>query len=338
MTNPSVRVELHRHLDCAMRPSTLRELLEIKGELQPQASEREFRDRFLIEQPMVNLKSVLEKFTVSQTVLESSDVLRRLTRECLEDAVKDGIRLIELRFAPTYICDNHPDLNFERVLEGILEGREQCRHLPIEVGLIAIIQRTRSVQDAEQVLAFVLANRRHFVGIDLADQEEGFDAQPFEPLFRRAHDQGLGITIHAGESPSPKAAERIRYAVEHLHASRIGHGIQCIHSPELIDWLIARDIHLEICPTSNVLTQSVRNLAAHPVRALFEQGVSLSINTDDPGIFNITLANEYQLVQKTHGFSDADFARINSMACQSSFLPEEIRTMVSRELSKSPSS
>jgi adenosine deaminase len=318
------KTELHRHLDCSIRPATLRELLTVAGDEVPH-SERDFAKKYLVKEPMRDLGSVLLKFLAAQKALSSREILSRITRECIEDAYAEGINLLELRYSPTFIQEGHSELSFDDIHAGILEGLQASARLPVKVGLIAIFQRIKPLREAENVLDFVLNNKDTFVGVDLADNEDGFDPGPFEKIFSRAKSNGLRITIHAGEAPIASAADNVRVAIERLHAERIGHGIQIGNaaiprSKETLEFVAKRGVLLEICPTSNILTNAVPSMDKHPLLRLREAGVKISINTDDPGVFDFNLTHEYDVVADQFGFTAEDFKKMNQDARDASFL------------------
>lgn len=316
------KVELHRHLELSIRHSTLRELAPQVGISVPE-SEAGFRDLFLVTEPMKDLGAVLNKFLATQAVLHSEEVLTRITFEAIEDAANEGIRILELRYAPTFIHEGHEHLNFEKIHASIVKGVEMARakNLPIAVGLLATIQRIRSVEIAEKVADFAIDHRDHFVGIDLADNEVGFDSAPFSRVFLKAKKAGLHITVHSGEADVPEAANYVRQAIELLGAERIGHGVQIYKSPEVMEFVKEKRVPLELCPTSNWLTNAVASTASHPFRQLMEAGVPVTINSDDPGVFNIDLTNEYRVLRDEHGFTEAEFNHCNDIAAANSFIP-----------------
>jgi adenosine deaminase len=314
------KVELHRHLECSMRLSTLTELATDLGMDVPQ-TDSGLHNQFLVLEPMRDLESVLQKFLRTQKVLESEEILARITYEAIEDAVNDGIKILELRFAPTFITDGHPNLNFEKVLRGIRKGVEHAKELPIAVGFISIIQRILSTEIAERVLDFTLENKDFFMALDLADNEQGFDPLNFAKIFSRARENGLGITVHAGEADFPGSAINVKNSIEVLGAQRIGHGLQIYKDPDVMTLLKRKGIPLELCLTSNWLTQATESLETHPVRKLMEAGVPVTLNTDDPGIFGIDLTHEYGLWHRIHEFTKDEFDLCNDLAAASSFIP-----------------
>ena len=138
--------------------------------------------------------------------------------------------------------------------------------------------------------------KEHFVGLDLAD-DEGLPAQPFAPC-SKAKAQGLGITVHAGEPNVPGAPKNILVALDELGADRIGHGVQAIKDDRVVERLAREGVVLELCPTSNVLTQAVSSVGEHPIQSLMHRGVRTTINTDDPGVMGLTLMDECMALKR----------------------------------------
>ena len=314
------KVDLHRHLDCSMRWETLLELAPIVG-IELPADPEKVRDFFLVRSPMKNLAEVLQKFMHAQKVLANEVILERLAFEACEDAFNDGIRVLELRYAPTFIQQGHPSLNFESIHQAFLRGLERAeKTFPMATGLICIIQRTLPMSEAESVCDFAIENKSSFVGIDLADAEENFEPKKFEKLFSKAKGHGLNITIHSGEVPSPLAPQWVKDSIQILGAQRIGHGVQIIQNPEIIKFIVDQKIPLEVCPISNWLTQAFPSHEAHPITQLIKLGVQITINSDDPGIFGTKLSDDYHILQKYHHFQAMDFQLANDIAIKHSFI------------------
>ncbi|MBX3040580.1 MAG: adenosine deaminase [Bdellovibrionaceae bacterium] len=309
-----------------MRWSTLIELAPQVGIELPSDPKRQ-REEFLITTQMKDLESVLKKFLRAQRVLASTEILERLAFEACEDAYNDGVIVMEMRYAPTFITDGHPSLNFESVHQALHRGIERAKsRFPIAAGLIGIVQRIKPLAEAERVVDFVIDHKDSFIGLDLADNEDGFDPLPFAPLFMKAKKAGLRITVHSGEIPHPQSPKWVKASVEILGAERIGHGIQIIQSPEVMAFIRDRKIPLEVCPHSNWLTQAFPDHAAHPVRKLHEAGIIITVNSDDPGLFASTLTDDYEILQRVHRFTPHEFAAMNEEAVRASFIPAaEIR-------------
>lgn len=317
------KVELHCHLELAIRHNTLREFATAKGF--DVGSPGALEEAFLIQQPMGELPSVLHKFLNTRDLLDSTACMERVAFEVCEDMYKDSnVRVLELRYAPSFLLDKHVHLSPSDLQQAIIRGIRKAESMyPMVVGLICILQRTKSIEDNAQWVEFALQPKNEFIGLDLADNEVDFDPEPFIPFFRKAKSAGLGITVHAGEPLVPGISKNIRTAIEHMGADRIGHGLQSIHDPEVIDLLIQTGIPLELCPTSNWLTGACRDFKSHPFRNLFECGVKTTVNTDDPGIMCTTLLREYEQLQMHQGVTLEMFKMCNNWARQSSFIPKE---------------
>ncbi len=315
-----IKAELHRHLELCMRPETIWELAPQFGI--PLKSQQDFQDRFMILEPMKDLGTVLNKFLDTQRLLARPDIIERVAYEaCIDAYVNEGIRILELRYAPTFIQQGHR-LSFEDIHEAIVAGVSRAEiEYPIAVGLICIIQRIIPVAAAAKVTDFAIANKDTFVGLDLADNEEGFDSKPFAPMFLKAKKAGLGITIHSGEAPHPKSPKWVMDAIDVLGAERIGHGVQIYRDEAVMEAVRDRKIVLELCPTSNMLTNAIPNLREHPLKKLTDFGILTTINTDDPGIFNTNMNREYRIAREMIGMTPEDLEKLAQTAAERSFIP-----------------
>lgn len=327
LTLPQLRslpkVELHRHLDCSMRWSTVTEIAKtLKMDLGPVPGLK--RSDFLVTDPMKDLDSVLKKFLNAQKVLASEEILERLAYEACEDAYNDNVLLCEFRYAPTFIADGHSHLTYDKIHRGLVKGLERAeKQFGIVSGLIGIVQRIKPVQEAQKVVDFFIEHKSEYLALDLADNEDGFDPKPFAPVFEKARKHGLHITVHSGETPHAGAGQWILDSINMLGAERIGHGIQCIHHPKMMETLKQKNIPLEVCPLSNWLTQAFPKFEDHPLRKLYDLGVPITLNSDDPGVFASTLTDDYEIAQRVHGFTLEDFRKVNRLAFQKSFVSAE---------------
>lgn len=321
------KVELHHHLDCSMRFSTMLELALNDSNYKKNlslAQEKMLEKEYLIQEPFKDLGEVLRKFKNAQTFLKSEIILERLAYECIEDAFLDGVKVLELRYSPAYVQEVNLDLSYHQIHHAFYSGvMNACKKYPMAIGFIIIIQRNLSTEVAEKVADFAFSKPPLMVGLDLADNEE-FDSMPYLPIFKKAKLNGIKLTLHAGEMPTAQSQKNIKDAIEIFQVDRIGHGIQSIKSKEICDLLIQKQIPLELCPTSNVLTQGVIEIRQHPIRKLWDQGIPLTLNSDDPGIFNIDLSGEYELVHNHFHFVESDFKKMNQIAFEKSFIPDEV--------------
>ena len=322
------KIDLHRHLDCSMRWSTLLEIARTLKLDFPTNPEKQ-TSHFLVTEPMVNLEAVLNKFLIAQKVLASEEILERLAFEACEDAFNDGVRILELRYAPTFIADGHSSLTYEKIHQAFLRGTQRAeKKMPMITGLICILQRILTLDKVEKVTQFAIEHKNTFLAVDLADNEEGFAPKTFAPYFSRLRNAGLFVTVHSGEAPNAQASQWIRDSIDILGAERIGHGVQAIHDKELMAYLIKNDIPLEVCPYSNYLTQAFPTYEAHPLKKLLEAGVPVTINSDDPGMFASTLSDDYFLAHTYQNFTIDDFKKCNATAYKQSFISEPEKARV----------
>ena len=317
------KVELHRHVEGALRYATMKEWVLADGLQSADAPETQLRDFILIDKPVDGLKVFLEKFGLIHRVLSTPERIRRMAFEACEDAWREGVRLLELRYSPVFIRGERAGLDFDRIHAALLDGIAAAqKRYPLPVGLIGILGREWDLPTATRVTDFFIANRDTVVGLDLANDEANFGGKPFAGLFRKARNAGLRLTVHAGESAIPTSSESIRSALDDLGAERIGHGVQIHKDPALMEEVARRGVLLELCPTSNILTKSIPTLESYPIRQIWAAGVKVSLNADDPGVFDYDLNREYRLMADLHGLTADDFAAMNRDARAASFLPE----------------
>ena len=328
------KVELHCHLEACFQLQTVKEIGQTLGLDIPEDPEV-FRQEWLITEPVDNLELALKKFANIQKLWGSEETIERLTYEACEYGVEQNIRIFELRYSPDFIRAANPRLSFEKIHEAVVRGVARAKRPDFAVGLIGIVQKTLSLEDAGYTTDFIIAHKASFAGIDMADMDIGFGIRRFAPLMLKAKQAGLHVTLHSGEENVPEAPQHVRVAIEELGAERIGHGIYAIRDPDVMDLIKRENVLLELCPTSNRLTNSVPSIRAHPLRKLMEAGVMVSINSDDPHLFGIDLCHEYEVVHNELGLTLEDFNRINDHAAACSFLtPEEKQKVWPRETSQ----
>ncbi|MGW8252071.1 MAG: adenosine deaminase, partial [Anaerolineales bacterium] len=204
----------------------------------------------------------------------------------------------------------------EAVAEGLRTGVEETR---IRCALIGVISRTYGPETAWKELQALLSQSDHLVGLDLAGDEENFPGELFVEHMRRGRDAGLAITVHAGEAAGP---ESIWQAVRHLGAKRIGHGVRAIDDAHLMDTLAEMRIGIESNLTSNVQTSTVPDYASHPLKNFLERGMLATINTDDPGISNITLRYEYEVAAPLARLTEQQIHQAQHNALRVAFLSD----------------
>ncbi len=220
--------------------------------------------------------------------------------ENVEDAARNGLHYVELRFSPRYMAMTHR-LPVDGVVEAVIAGvQEGCRDFQVDARLIGILSRTFGEAACQEELAALLAHREGITALDLAGDELGFPGTLFRNHFNQARDAGWHITVHAGEAAGP---ESIWQAIRELGAERIGHGVKAVEDPALMDYLAEHRIGIESCLTSNVQTSTVASLAQHPLKQFLEHGVLASLNTDDPAVQGVDIIHEYTVAAPAAGLS-----------------------------------
>ncbi|MGH8048909.1 MAG: adenosine deaminase [Chthoniobacterales bacterium] len=310
------KIDLHRHLDGSIRLETILEL-GLENDLPlPGRTLETLRPFVVVNEPQPGLMAFLAKFEWMVGVLVDAEACRRVAYENIEDAKREGLDSIELRFSPFFMAQSH-NLNPRAVVEAVMDGvAAGVRDFGVPAKLIGILSRTFGVDSCMSELDALLAHRDGLVAVDLAGDEGNFPPEMFVEHFRRARDFGLGVTIHAGEAAG---AESIWTAIRELGATRIGHAVRATEDPALLDYFAEHRIGLECNLTSNVQTSTVPDYASHPLRVFLERGLLATINTDDPGISGIDLAYEYEVAAPAAGLSVEQIAQARRNAAEIAF-------------------
>ncbi|MBV7316105.1 adenosine deaminase [Shewanella sp. NIFS-20-20] len=315
-------VDLHRHLDGNVRVGTIWSLAHQHGIALPASSIETLAPHVQVQGKESSLVAFLSKLDWMVAVLADLDAVKRVAYENVLDASMSGLDYAELRFSPYYMAMNH-HLPLEGVVEAVIDGvAHGMRDTEVKVNLIGIMSRSFGVEACRAELNAILSQRAKIVAIDLAGDEQSYPGDLFIDHFRQARDAGLAVTVHAGEADG---ASSVWQAIRELGASRIGHGVNAIHDPQLIEYMISHKIGIESCPTSNLHTSTVANYQAQPLKAFYDAGVLVSINTDDPGVSNIDIAHEYRVAHQEMGLSAEVLAQIQRNGVEMAFLSNSER-------------
>lgn len=281
--------DLHRHLDGSLRRATVDELARSEGLVVPSD---------LLFHAGMGLDEALSRFAFTLSLLQTASAVQRVASEICEDAVADGVSTLEIRFAPQL----HPGEALEAIVDAALEG------IAGRAGLIVCGLYGESPSVLERLVT-AASTRPGVVGIDLAggpSPAHGIHLADYAAPFRRARDLGLGRTVHASEGRAP---DEIRVAVEVLGAQRIGHGTTLLEDPEIVDLVIAREVVIEACPTSNVHTGIFSSVVEHPLPRWLDRGVRACINTDNTLLSAVDAREEHERVGAIPGMDAARVAR-----------------------------
>src|SRR5256885_5924746 len=320
-------IDLHRHLDGSVRLNTILEVGKKHGVKLPGATPDELRPHVQVMERQPGVMAFISKMLWMTAVLGDADACQQIARENVEDAKREGIDYIELRFSPWFMSEPH-GLDLMRVVEAVVTGvRGGAEETGVRVKLIGILSRTYGPEIAHKELAALLTQREHIVALDLAGDEANFPPKLFVEHFKRARDAGWRVTVHAGESAGP---ESVWDALRLLGAERIGHGVRAVEDAALVDYLFENHIGIEANLTSNVQTSTVSDLASHPLREMLARRLLASINTDDPGVSAIDLPHEFNVAAGGAGLSREQIRQAQVNALETAFLSKEEKAELAR--------
>lgn len=316
------KIELHCHLDGSLRAETIIDIAQREGIQLPSIDQEELQKELIAPLECESLDEYLKRFSLPNMVMQSKDSLRRITFELFEDAAKENVKYLEVRFAP--LLHILKGLRVEEIIQSVIEGmREAENRYEIKGNIILSCMRTMSVDSAYEVVE----KGRKFLGkgvvaIDLcASEEEGFCGEFVEPI-ALAKEYGYRVTIHAGETGIGK---NVLEAVDLLGAERIGHGVFIKGCAEAYKIVKERQIVLEMCPTSNVQTKAVQHYSEHPIYQFHKDGIKVTINTDNRTVSDTTMAKEIHLVNGEFHLSEEDWRQIYVTSVEASFADQEIK-------------
>jgi len=326
--NSLPKAEIHCHLEGAIRTQTIIEIAREHNLQLPACDVAALNQHVKVLDQLQSLNAVLEAFRIAQNSIASVAAVERIAWEMFEDAHLQNVRLLEVRFSPDWAFSGH-QLNWDESLEAILRAKERAvSQFGMAIGLIAITSRSMGLESCEKTVNWAIRHKQQIHAIDLADGEAEYPIHDFAREVLRAQDAGLKVTVHSGEdTPASAIVDTIRA----IKPDRIGHGTHVIEDPAAIELVRAYGVTLEMNPWSNFLTSSVRRIEDHPLKRLFDLGVKVTINSDDPEVLETNLNNEYRIAHEILGMSFEDIATCNRYAVAASFIPNRERTAIARE-------
>jgi adenosine deaminase len=326
------KAELHVHLDSALRPETMIELAR-EAKFTLPTTEPDALRRFMRVDTASNLEDYLARFEYTIPLLQTPDHIERVAHEMVEDAARDGLRYLEVRYCPK--LSTRGGLTMEEALDAELRGLGRGeRDFGVITRVINCSLRHYAPEVSLAIARLSVAYRdRGVVAFDLAGGEAGRPPGVHQAAFDLAADGCLGITIHAGEAAGPAS---IAEAVHRCHADRIGHGTRLYEDPVLRDYIRDRRLPIETNITSNVQTRAVARAADHPVRGYVDAGLVVTLCTDGWLMTGVTLTDEYWLAHRELGFTRAEIDRLILDGFANAFLPwperEALLSLVRDEL------
>jgi adenosine deaminase/aminodeoxyfutalosine deaminase len=285
------RAELHLHLEGSIEPETV-------CEINPALTVSEARAHYRFS----DFAGFIQSYIWVNRQLQQPEHYAIATRRCLERLDAQGVRYVEINLSAGVVLWKGQD--FAAMFDAAATAAEES-HVEVRWILDAVRQFG---PEAGMRVAELAVERvdRGVVGFGIGGDESRGSAREFREVFEYARRGGLAILPHAGETVGPDSV----WAALECGAQRIGHGFRAIEDPVLVRELADRQIPLEICLTSNVCTGAVASLDRHPVRRLYDAGVPITLNTDDPAMFMTTLTREFEIAREVLGFSDTQLEQI----------------------------
>ena len=299
--NVPPKIELHVHLEGAVRPRALLEIAKRNGVALPVDNEAELEKLY----EFTDFDHFIQLWMMTTHAIHTEIDFRQVVVSYAEEAAAHGAVYIEGIFTPAERISG--GASWDEVFTGFCDGAVEAKERHgVEVRLTPDIPRSFGLEPAMETVRYSLKYKdRGIVGIGLGGQEAAYPPEPFEPAFRMAKDGGLGSVPHAGEV---SGVESIRGALDALQADRLRHGVRAVEDPALLRELAAREIVCDVCPVSNLRTRVYGSLEAHPLPAMMAAGVLCSISTDDPAMFDTDLTREYAAAESIGCTPQAAFA------------------------------
>jgi adenosine deaminase len=316
------KIDLHCHLDGSLRPETVLEIATNENLNIPFNTIEKITNALIAPRECASLDAYLKSFEIPIAVMQTKENLKRVAYELLEDASKENIKYIEVRFAP--LLHTFKGLKIDEIIESVLSGiKAGEERFDIKGNLILCCMRNMSSKAAYDI---VEAGKRFLqkgvVAIDLCASEiEGFSRKFIKPI-SLAKEYGYNVTIHAGETGIGK---NVLEAIELLGADRIGHGVFINNCIEAYDIVKANGVTLEMCPTSNLQTKAVDALYNHPIYNFYKDEIKVTLNTDNRTVSNTTLTHEFDSVFNEFKMAHEDYVKLYLNSVDASFVSADIK-------------
>ena len=325
------KTDLHLHLDGSLRLETILDMAE-KQKVDLGVSDVDGLKK-LIGPGKVHgsLDEYLKGFAITLKVLQTEEGLYRAAYELAEDAAKENIHYMEVRYSP--ILHTNQGLSLTTIVDAVLEGlRDAEKEFKISSGVIVCgirnISPDVSLRLAELSVAF---KNRGVVGFDLAGSEYNYPAKDHIDAFNLILSNNVNVTIHAGEAYGP---DSIHQALHYCGAHRIGHGTRLREDGGLLNYVNDHRVPLEVCLSSNAQTKAVKSLSDHPLRFYYDLGLRVTLNTDNRLITDTTMTKEYMVAHKHFCFSGKDVLEMVINGIKSAFIPYEYKRHLLRKTKK----
>lgn len=316
------KIELHCHLDGSVRPETILDIAKKENIELFSYDINEIRKSVIAPEECTSLNDYLKSFKLPNLVMQTRESLERITFELFEDASKENVKYMEVRFAP--ILHTEKGLTMEEVIDSVLNGIRKAEATynikgNLILGCLRFMSEEVAIKTVEAGKGFL---KDGVVAIDLcANEDRGF-AKEFKRAIDLARNYGYRVTIHAGETG---IGENVLESIELLGAERIGHGVFIRDCKEAYDAVKAKGVFLEMCPTSNVQTKAVNGIKDHPLYDYHKGGIKVTINTDNRTVSNVDMTNEINLAINDLGLTYEEYKKIYLNSIDATFADDETK-------------
>lgn len=308
------KIELHLHLDCSLS-------FKVVKKLRPGITKEEYNRDFIAPANCASLDEYLKCAQAPIAIMQTKEQLEAVTLDLFQQLKDDNVIYAEIRFAPLQHLEK--GLSAEEVVRIVEEATSKgIKETGVEGGIILCTLRHFSEEKSMETVKLVEQFKgTNVVGFDIA-ADETLPIENHIKAFEYARKNNIPCTAHAGEARGP---ESVREVLQNFHPARIGHGVRSIEDPKLLVHLKEKNIHLEVCPTSNVQTGIYDSVAHHQINDIYKNGNSLSVNTDGRAISNVSLNEEYQKLNRHFDWQTEQFLRVNEFAIEAAFCDEETK-------------
>ena len=317
------KIELHLHLDCSLS-------FDVVQKLRPEITREQYKSDFIAPANCSSLDEYLKCAQEPISIMQTKEQLEMVTLDLFNQLQSDHVIYAEIRFAPLQHLEK--GLSAAEVVQAVDDATAKgIKDTGIEARIIlCTLRHFTEEQSMETVKLVEQFNGSRVTGFDIA-ADETLPIDNHIKAFEYAHRNKIPCTAHAGEA---RGAESVKEVLQNFYPARIGHGVRSLEDDALMDHLKEQDIHLEVCPTSNVQTGIYDSVAHHRVHEIYERGNSLSINTDGRTISNVSLIEEYTSLNKHFDWQTEHFLKVNLHAIEAAFCDEETKEKIRRKLTE----